>query len=48
MLLSVCATTLSGWTATPQSMVHQKSCTLICPLARSSDISAMPATCEPE
>ena len=30
MLLSVCATTLSGCTATPQSMVHQKLCTLIC------------------
>ena len=43
MLLSFWATTLSGCTATPQSMVHQKLCTLIWPLARSSDTSAMPA-----
>jgi hypothetical protein len=32
----------------PQSMVHQKSCTAIWPLERSTDISAMPATCVPE
>ena len=46
MLLSVCATTLSGCTATPQSIVHQKSCTLIAPLrAVDARPSAMPATC---
>jgi hypothetical protein len=43
MLLSVCATTLSGCTATPQSSVHQKLWTRICPLLRSMDASAMPA-----
>jgi len=42
MLPSVWAMTLSGH-RDPQSMAHQKSCTLILPVARSTDTSAMPA-----
>src|SRR6266853_5332058 len=44
MLLSVCAATLSGCTAMPQSSAHQKLCNATLPVERSSDTSAAPAT----
>ncbi len=43
MLPSVCAARFFGCTAMPASMAHQTLCTLILPLARSTDTSATPA-----
>src|SRR6267378_798404 len=42
MLLSVWATTLSGWTATPQSSALQTLCTLIALLAPVGHLGAAP------
>lgn len=41
--LSVWATMLSGWTAMPGSMAHQKLWTRITPRERSTETSATPA-----
>ena len=43
MLPSVCAARFFGCTAMPASSAHQTLCTLILPLARSTDTSATPA-----